>query len=280
MVCITTLMDNRHSENKALAAEHGLSLWVETSSFGPFLFDCGGGANTLKNARRLGVDLSASHFTVLSHSHYDHAAGYRDLVETGLGGELLYTGPGFFEKKYARDGVKFTDLSAGFDQAFLLANGIAHEECGDMLPLFPGCWLVGNFERTHAMETIHPRFVRGTPAQWVPDEFRDEICLALDTQKGLVLVVGCSHPGILNMVKTVTLRTGRPVYAILGGTHLVEADETRILQTMRELKSFGVGLLGLNHCSGEQAEQIALADPSMETVYLAAGDEVCFPTAE
>ena len=100
MVRITTLMENVPSEHKALKAEHGLSFLVEAGGK-RFLFDCGSGEDTLYNAHRLGVDLTTVDFTVCSHSHYDHAAGFRDMVEQGAGGGLLYTGPGFWDKKYA-----------------------------------------------------------------------------------------------------------------------------------------------------------------------------------
>ena len=279
MVCITTLMDNRPSEHKALCVQHGLSLWIETGS-NAFLFDCGSGSGALQNAHRLGIDLTKASFTVLSHSHYDHAAGYRDLVEAGLNSPLLYTGPDFFSKKYARNGLKLTDLSAGFDASFLASHKITQRVCEDLLPLCPGCWLVGNFIRSHSFETIAQRFVTGSMENPVADMFRDEVCLALDTAEGIVVIVGCSHPGILNMVDTVRTRLDKPIHAVLGGTHLVEADESRIQTTVQALKKQGVRLLGLNHCSGEQAQQIVSQEQAVSCVYLAAGDCICFPSVQ
>ena len=88
-------MDDTGSENLALRAEHGLSYWVEAGGR-RFLFDCGQGAATMANARRLGADLASADFTICSHSHYDHAAGFRDMAEACCGGKLLYTGPGFW----------------------------------------------------------------------------------------------------------------------------------------------------------------------------------------
>ena len=101
MVRITALMDDRAGENLALVAEHGLSFYIEYEDK-RFLFDCGASDMPLYNAHRLGVDLSGLDAVMLSHSHYDHSAGYRDLIEERLGSPVLYTGQHFFEKKYVR----------------------------------------------------------------------------------------------------------------------------------------------------------------------------------
>ena len=145
MVRITALMDNKARENKALIAEHGLSLFVEYGDQ-RILFDCGSGSNTLRNAHRLGISLEDLDAVILSHSHYDHAAGYRDLTECGLGSKLLYTGPDFFEPKFARDGVRFNDLSAGFKEDFLEENEICRKEITETTEVFPGVYLFSGFK--------------------------------------------------------------------------------------------------------------------------------------
>lgn len=271
MLRVTALMDDRPSGNRALTAEHGLAFWVETGDL-RFLFDCGASDGTIRNARRLGVPLEKAAFTVCSHSHYDHAAGFRDLAGRGLGGRTLITGPGFWERKYAFDGLKYTDLSAGFGPEFLAVHRIEHRVCEGVLPLTESCWLVGDFPRVHAWETIPRRFVRGQPGAARPDDFSDEICLAADTPRGLAVLVGCSHPGILNMVTRVHKALGRPVYGVFGGTHLVEADEARIRATLEELRGMGLQVLGLSHCSGAAAEELLQADGRLTACHLAAGD--------
>ena len=76
------------------------------------------------------------------------------------------------------------------------------------------------------------------------DDFPDEICLVIEDDRGLIVIAGCSHPGILNMIETVRSRFGRPVYAIFGGSHLVEADEERLAQTTTVLRDMGISLAG------------------------------------
>lgn len=270
MINVVTLMDDASSENLALKAEHGLSFFIEAGKR-KFLFDCGASSTTILNAYRLGVELKSVEFTVCSHSHYDHAAGFRDMAEAGMGGKVLYTGNKFFERKYAYDGVKFTDLSCGFDEGFLDRFCIEHKVCADITEVAEGCWLVGNFPRKYAFETIPQRFVRGLSSA-VADDFCDEICLAMKCDKGLVVLVGCSHPGILNMVSRVHDALKLPIYAVFGGTHLIEADGERINTTIDVLCGMGLSVLGLSHCSGAAAEAAIARSKRVKSCHLGTGD--------
>lgn len=273
MVEITVLMDNKIVGRRGLIAEHGFSAYVEFRGRG-LLFDCGPGPNFLANARRLGLDLSKAEAVVLSHSHYDHAGGFRDLAEAGLGIRELYTGPDFFDPKYAREGMRVSNLACGFDSGFLRANGFRHHEVRGVETLFPGAWLISGFPRVHDFETVPARFVRRTTEGFLPDDFRDEVCLALETDRGLAVVVGCAHPGIVNMVSHIRSVLGKPVWAVFGGTHLSKASPERIEKTLSGLKTQGVSLLGLGHCSGETVEAAIAADPALEGCHLGSGDGV------
>ena len=273
MVHITALMDNLGGENKALVVQHGLSLLVEKDGR-KLLFDCGQGPKTLENAHRLGHDLSGLDAVVLSHSHYDHAAGFRDYAETINGCRLLYTGPGFFETKYAFDGFKYTDLSAGFDEAFLAEHEIRRETVKETKEILPGIFVVADFPRIYPFETIPERFVKQTAEGFVRDDFSDEVCLVIEYEDKLCVLVGCSHPGILNMITEVHRRFQKPVSAVFGGTHLVEADEERIHETIRRMKAMGLEVAGFSHCSGDHAECILKEDGTMKSCHLAAGDNI------
>lgn len=275
MLHITALMDNKPTENKALIAEHGLSLYVEHNGR-RILFDCGSGPNPLHNAHRLGVELKDLDAVVISHSHYDHAAGFRDLTENGLGSRELYTGPHFFEPKYARNGVRYTDLSAGFDRAFLTRYGVNCHEVTEPQKLYPGVWLIPGFPRVHEFEKIPNRFVRRTENGFLVDDFSDEICMALQVEGGLAVLVGCSHPGILNMITYVSNLLKQPIKAVFGGTHLVEADESRIHLTVERLREMGLEILGLSHCSGEAADCAICANPDIQGCHLGVGDCIFF----
>lgn len=275
MVSVTALMDNKPTEHKALIAEHGLSLHVQYGDH-RLLFDCGSGANPLHNAHRLGIDLKGLDAVVISHSHYDHAAGFRDLTEQGVGSRDLYTGPNFFEPKYAKNGVRYTNLACGFDREFLQTYGIRHHEIRGVEEIYPGVWLISGFPRIHGFETIPARFVRQTENGFVVDDFGDEVCMALEVKDGLLVLVGCSHPGILNMMTQVSAVLGKPIRAVFGGTHLVEADEARIDTTVRTLQEMGLEILGLSHCSGDAADCAICARTDIQGCHLGTGDCIFF----
>lgn len=272
MIQITALMDNKASENKALINEHGLSFLIEKGDK-RILFDAGSGEHTLYNAHKLGKSLSSLDAVVLSHSHYDHAAGYRDLVECGLGSDTLFVGKGFFQKKYAFDGTKYTDLSCGFDPSFISENGIDMKEVSDKTEVIDGIYAVGDYERVSEFEKIPSRFVKKTKSGFVSDDFMDEICLVIDQGESVVMICGCSHPGITNMVRRVYSLFKKPVSSIFGGIHLNEADEKRMDATMHALFDMGLQIGGFCHCSGDKAE-VMCSQSGIKGCHLAVGDSV------
>lgn len=273
---LRTLLENNLSQNRALIAEHGLSFMVETAQ-AKILFDCSAGSAARKNAGKMNVSLTDVDYVVLSHSHYDHAGGYPDMVGHGACAPLI-TGPRFFEEKYARDGGKYVYLGCGFGEDFLSENGIERRVCEGCETLEKGCHVVGGFKRFYDFEKVPPRFVRQTKEGMIEDDFPDEVCLVLESEKGLVLIVGCSHPGILNMIESVRERFGQPVYAVFGGSHLVEADEARLAETMKILKDMGIALAGFNHCTGDTAQnRLASCDTGIMYSHLKAGDCIFLP---
>ena len=272
---IMALMDNKLTGRKDLMCEHGLSLLV-TRDGKSVLFDCGSSEKMLYNARKLGVDLGKLDVVALSHAHYDHTGGFRFLAEQYPVAKI-FTGPGFFEEKYAVSDNCYKNLSAGFDQAFLAERGISHTFVEGVVEILPGVYGISGFPRVEPMETIPERFLRLTKAGLIPDDFRDELCLALETGSGIVLLVGCAHPGIINMVRHVGAQLGKPVRAVLGGTHLSEADQTRIGYTIDALEEMGVTLLGLSHCSGDGGEALIRQREGITACHLGPGDCVFFP---
>ena len=274
MVKIKTLMDNLSSEHKSLIAEHGLSFYIETKQT-KILFDFGAGENTWINAAKLNIPLDEITHLVFSHSHYDHAAGFIPLAERGWQKTVIH-GPEFFQEKYAVGEHKYTYLGCGFTEAYLKQHSRDEIICEGMYQIDDEIHVIGGFDRTHEFEQVPARFVKDSPDGMVQDLFEDEICLAIDTPEGLIVIVGCSHPGIMNILGTVKNRLNRPIRAVIGGTHLVEADEERVKKSIEEMKSMGIVLLGINHCSGAAAEKMIHEDPQVSSCHLGVGDCLIF----
>ena len=84
-------------------------------------------------------------------------------------------------------------------------------------------------------------------------KFEDEIMIAIDTPKGLAVLMGCSHPGMKNMLDSAEQLLNKPIYAVIGGTHLVEADEDSLDLSMAYLKKNTIEIISMNHCTGQTA---------------------------
>ena len=88
-------------------------------------------------------------------------------------------------------------------------------------------------------------------SEYTKDSFTDEIAVALDTEQGIVVIVGCSHPGIMNILRTIEKRSGKKICGVVGGTHLMEADGERLRKTIDDLKEMNINFIAVSHCTGE-----------------------------
>jgi 7,8-dihydropterin-6-yl-methyl-4-(beta-D-ribofuranosyl)aminobenzene 5'-phosphate synthase len=257
MVKITTLVDNHALPVKDLEAEHGFSCLVEVGAK-RILFDTGTGKAFIRNAQRLGVDLSNLDDVVISHAHYDHGGGLVPLLETFSYPLLtLWTGKGFEDKKYADDPDGLRYLGPGFDRSNAEQNNVLwHTVCSDTVMIHPGIWLVSAFDRIHPFEQPNPRFLVEHLQEKVVDDFCDEVSMVIDSPRGLVMIAGCSHPGILNMIDSVRSRFPKPLYALIGGIHLYDAAPERRDAVVHQLIAQDIPLLGVSHCTGDEASAI------------------------
>ena len=252
MTRITTLIENSQGEHLALVSEHGLSFCVETGGC-KLLFDTGQSGNFIANAAELRIGLDDLDFVVLSHGHYDHSGGLRALLEHTQSFELV-VGNGFFKDKYADFNGRHEFLGNNFTEAFLKDRKVRYSEmAGPVRELAPGVYVMTDFPRNHPDEVIKDRFKLLEGAAFMPDRFDDEVMLVVDTPKGLVAVLGCSHPGMRNMLDAAKSRLGKPIYAVLGGTHLVEASHEGMGASLEYLHTTGIEVIGVSHCTGSGA---------------------------
>lgn len=252
MICITTLVENSLGEHKGLINEHGLSFHIDTGC-NILLFDVGQSDAIVRNAAKLRIDLKAARQVVLSHGHYDHSGGLRALAAHASGFTLL-TGSGFFDDKFGDLGPAREFLGNDFDVRWLAEAGIAQETLVEPIrEVVPGVWALTGFPRRYADERINPRFKVRRGGALVEDDFADEVMLAVDSPRGPIAVLGCSHPGVKNMLDAAAERLGRPIHAVIGGTHLVEATTDSLELTLQYLRQKDIVVIGASHCTGAAA---------------------------
>jgi 7,8-dihydropterin-6-yl-methyl-4-(beta-D-ribofuranosyl)aminobenzene 5'-phosphate synthase len=249
---ITTLIENSPGEHHGLKAEHGLSFHIAIGAH-RILFDTGQSGAFIENAAQLRVDLQQLTHVVLSHGHYDHSGGLQDLAALTTDFELIM-GDGFFAEKFGFVNGSYEYLGNSFDEAFLRRKNISYRFITQAVSEFvPGVHVVTQFPRRHEDEVINSRFKVRINDELVHDRFTDEILLAVDTPKGLIILLGCSHPGLKNMLDAAANLLGRPIYAIMGGTHLVEASTASLSSSLQYLQDHNIEHIGVSHCTGQAA---------------------------
>lgn len=268
---ITAIMDNKGGKNGNVVHEHGLSFFIESDDL-KLLFDFGPGKHALENALKLHIPLDQVELLAGSHGHYDHGDGLPYFLEQGVKAPFI-TGLGYFRKKYSVQNGEVKYLGLQFDEAYLQEKGIRHLEFSGVLALSPTLYALNCFPRKYPFETIQERFKLKQGDGWIPDPFDDETCLVHRMKDSVFVIVGCSHPGILNILDRVRAYFQLPIKGVVGGTHLMEADEERIARTCDIVKTFGLDYIGFNHCSGSLLQPIMEAK-GIRTNYLAAGDTV------
>lgn len=249
---ITTLIENTKGEHLALKSEHGISFFIEKDGH-KMLFDTGQSGTFLENAEQLQIDLSDLEYVIISHGHYDHSGGLRVLTGIAKKFELI-VGDGFFNAKYGYKNNSYEFLGNNFNEEFLLENEIPYKYVKkDINEILPGFYVITNFPRTHKDEVINKRFKLKKDGGFVDDPFNDEILVAIDTPEGLVILLGCSHPGMKNMLDSARTLLKKPIYAVLGGTHLVEANDSSLSISMDYLSKGDMRVIGVSHCTGQKA---------------------------
>lgn len=251
---ITTLMEDNSGVDSRLYNEHGLSFYIEIDGI-KILFDTGKSGDFIKNAELLKVDLNKLKYVLLSHGHYDHSGGFRKLVDKVENSYELIVGEKFFNKKYkVIEGKKYKYIGNSFDEEFVNEKNIEIKYIKeDIFHITENIMIFSNFKKSNDFEMINEKFQIKQDENYVLDDFGDEIVLVVKSEKGLIVILGCSHVGVVNILEAIVERTGMPIYSIIGGTHLVEADELRLNGTIKFLKEKDIQVLALCHCTGENA---------------------------
>ena len=316
-VAITVLVDNRadqlvrsttavkHYMDQPLLAEHGFAALVDLKAAGVrLLWDAGTTrVALLENLRRMEIDPATITGIALSHGHGDHIAAMTDVLqamnpsveprkwEAGATPEEmlhwaegrrvpLVAHPAAFRERWhlARDGTKYGPIPAPPRMQWEAAGAKVVLSEGPYR-LGPGCWTTGTIPR-RSFETI------GRPADlayregdaFLHDDMEDDQAIIINVEgKGLVVLSGCAHSGIVNTVDYAREISGvERVWAILGGFHLGMAGDAEIRQTIDEVTGYRATLVAPTHCTGFRAMSLFAARMPDQFVYGVVGTTYLF----
>ena len=252
-----------------LRAEHGFSALVTVrsgNSSSTLLFDTGASPDALAvNAERLGIDVGGLQGVVLSHGHYDHAGGFDGLARLrGRSGLPLTVHPAVWTRRRL-------ELPGGRDLEMpTLSRGALEREGFGVIERRQPSLLAGGILITGEVDRV-TEFERGMPPQhqaWDGQRWQhdpaviDDQALVVNVRgRGLVVITGCGHAGVVNIIRHAMRLTGvRRLLAVIGGFHLSgPAFEPVIEPTVAALTELAPELIVPGHCTGWRAQHTLAA---------------------
>ena len=261
---ITVLMENTTSSTD-LVSEHGLSLFIETDRYN-ILFDMGQSGAFVDNAAHMGIDLQSTDFAVLSHGHYDHGGGIRRFLEL-VPDTPIYLSRYAFEPHYNGSGKYI-----GLDPALRVLPRLKPVE--DVFEPLPSLMLLSCHTRPHKYP-IHPFGLSlQTDSGFIPDDFRHEIYLLLTENDKRILISGCSHKGILNIMDWL-----HPDI-LVGGFHFTKLDPAGegflpLTAAAEELQQYDCRYYTC-HCTGCEQYSFLRSKMGEQLRYIATGQVLTF----
>jgi len=248
---ITTLSEN--TAGPSTLGEWGLSMLVEADGQ-KILFDTGAGTAAVANAESMRVDLAAVDRIVLSHGHFDHTGGLLDVLKKA-GGKEIYAHPDVWARKYGSiDDTPTRYVGIPFAKDALEVMGTKFNLSRKSVKFSEHIMTTGEIPMITDYEIVEKYLCVMEGDELKQDPLDDDLAMIIDTEFGLVVILGCAHHGIVNTLMQAKKITGKElIYAAIGGTHLVHASKERLEKTAAALKEMGLQYLGASHCTGFNA---------------------------
>ena len=252
---LTVLADNNTLIDNYLLGEPALSFFIETEGI-KVLFDAGYSDVFIKNAEKLGIDLHSVNYVVFSHGHNDHTGGIRPLLQLFAASPpkvlpALVAHPDILLRKECEgEGSIGIDVT-GEELSSVFRMYLTDSPC----MLTDNLFFLGEIPRRNLLENRSSigKIVMGKME--ADDYILDDSALVFKSRNGLVIITGCSHSGICNIVEAAREVTGeRKVVSIIGGFHLMKPEERLMDYTVQYLNSLELETIYPCHCTDLEAK--------------------------
>ncbi|MEA5096999.1 MAG: MBL fold metallo-hydrolase [Burkholderiaceae bacterium] len=257
LVIITLLVDNEAAEG--LEKEHGFAAWIECGQH-RILFDTGHMGALQVNAARLGVKLKDAEAIVISHGHRDHTGTLDKVLAENDHANLYFANQIDQDRWWYMPNADSYGMPDAARQAFQALPSNRLHTLKTHYYLIPCVGITGPVPRLNAFEdtggTFHLDDQRGPV-----DEIEDDQSMWFETDEGLVVLVGCCHSGLSNTIDYIRKISGiNKVKGVLGGMHLLQASDQRLLKTFELMADWKADFLIPCHCTGiESAKKMEAA---------------------
>ncbi len=217
--------DSPNPKNPELKSGHGLAIHVSVKGIS-LLYDFGPGGTLIHNSEKLGIRLEDVDVAILSHGHYDHSGDIKTFLEVNSKA-VIYHGRDAFTPRWSISNgsprevgipAEIRELRDEKPERFALINDLYDREDFVILPAAPGL---------HSKPSGNSLLLAGNEGERLQDDFVDELTLVIRGEKGLVVITGCSHRGILNISEQIKAYCSKcSVNALIGGFHLRNKEES------------------------------------------------------
>ncbi len=249
---------------KSIHAEHGLAYYIETLVNGETnacMFDFGlDPIGVLNNIRLLNINPGKANAFALSHGHFDHWTGAVEILRQNRAWIIkdtpFYAGEEAFFQRYAlRQGTNEIIDIGRLEKGDIEALGLKVTEVKTPTQIISGAYCTGNIERVTKYEKAISSLLVERAGKSEPDDFRGEQALFFNVKgKGLVVLSGCAHAGIVNTVKQAQkIARINKVHAVIGGFHLANAKPEIIRNTVADICAMRPDFIAPTHCTGFEA---------------------------
>lgn len=268
---VTSLVENTSASG--LHVEHGLSLHMALANGESLLFDMGQHRLFAENALRLGIDLTQVSKAILSHGHYDHGGGLRAFLLLNQQAQVYVHQQAFMPHYSLRDkGLAYI----GLDQELQAEPRLTF--CDARTPIAPGLTLFADVQGQCCCPPGNHRLFGPSPSEL--DAFPDEQNLLIMEGNNLVLVAGCAHKGIVNILRKAEQVCGKAPTHVLSGMHLFKSglspsEEDAFISTLaNELMQYEGCQFYTMHCTGVEQYQKLCQIMGSQIEYLSCGDSI------
>jgi len=261
-LAITVIAEDSVLYESPYLGQHGISLLLQAEKGGVIqnvLVDVGQNpAALLENMEKMQIPPASIDTIVLTHCHYDHTQGLAEVLrEIGKKGLPVIAHPDIFRLNFVNEpSLRHVGVMSGDGKEDIEEAGGLLYLTKDSMRIMPGLITTGEVARVTGFEEVGMSLLTIENGHYREDEMLDDISVIAHIEdKGIVIVTGCSHAGIVNIcLQSMTLTGAKKIHGIIGGFHLVEASDSRITETSQALKKLDPDWIYPGHCTGFKAQ--------------------------